>query len=170
MTNKFNAKGAWYNPVTCAQLQIPSRFNATQASFWRSQRTKEGFIYFGSQVELKCYLLLKQCFPDLWIETHNRVNLTPQVTRLSDAITWKIDFCLMRSNVFNSGLPKDIYIEIKGKETAEFRLKRKLLLLNFPGSMYFQADSPTELCAHIQTIQELMENHKSELAAFHNNA
>ena len=100
--SKHGSKGLWFSP------SLGRIFD---------EKLVPDCKYFPSILEFKVYKQLVKIFGDSAIKCHKRVTLVPEVKGRNKAVTWDIDFHIADYR---------IYVEAKGSETPEYKIKREL--------------------------------------------
>lgn len=111
--SKHGSRGLWYSP------SLGRIFD---------EKLVPDCKYFPSILEFKVYKQLVKIFGDSAIKCHKRVTLVPEVKGRNKAVTWDIDFHIADYR---------IYVEAKGSETPEYKIKRELFKHFFTEDVLF---------------------------------
>lgn len=144
----LGTKGCYYHPISKRTEYIPLEFDTASATQYAARLKASGYVYYGSKLELDCYLEFLKFLPAESIQSKPVLTLIPKTSR-NKAITWRIDYMIENSIVW-AELHSPIYIEVKGFETAEYRLKVELFKYRNPDSPLFVIKQVTE----IKTIRD----------------
>jgi len=105
-------------------LVKPWKSAAKKAKFHAIRNTLDGY-HFDSMMEAEFYVWLKKKYgSDILLSVHPKVKLLP-------GINWNLDF-------FFEGQ----WIDVKGAETRDFKLKKKLWMLFGPGDLIIVKKAP----------------------------
>lgn len=120
------AKGTWFNPTIDRIHNWTESLNAKERLEAIESLKADGFMYFGSRLELDFYRYALDFVPKENIILHEPICLIPaQPEYRIKSITWAIDF-KFENNVFNGNLMLPFWVETKGFEERDFKVKYAL--------------------------------------------
>jgi hypothetical protein len=121
-TSKYNNKPVWYDPDR--DLHFP------MLVITKAEAKREGWVYFPSQLEYEVFRAVRAWFAarrlKFTIDFHHTITILPKTESIKP-ITWCVD--LMVSYSPNPAVEpfRTLYIESKGVETDDFKLKMNLM-------------------------------------------
>ncbi|MFN7762540.1 MAG: hypothetical protein ACK5RE_17985 [Pseudanabaena sp.] len=128
MTHKYGAKPVYYNPKTDTAYGVI----AVTAKEWKHN----GGLYFPSTLEYETFRAIRAWFAyrkiQHRIELQHTLTILP-ATKSIKAITWCVDFKIDYKLDLLDPIPTTLYIEAKGIEMDDYKLKMNLLSRFHPG-------------------------------------
>lgn len=122
MSHKYGAKPLWYNEKLDQAFSIIA-ISAKEAS-------QQGWLYFASTLEYEVFRNARAFFSQrnikCKIETQHTIEILPKQDTIK-AITWCVDIKVDYKLDLLDPYPSTLYIEAKGIEMDDYKLKMNLL-------------------------------------------
>lgn len=131
MTHKYNAKPVWYNPKN------DTAYGAV--AIGAKEAREQGYLYFPSTLEYEVFRQTRAFFAlsrlRYSIETQHTIEILPKVETIR-AITWCVDIKVTYYSAKHTDITGVLYVEAKGVETDDYKLKMNLLARFKPEILY----------------------------------
>ena len=122
MSHKYGAKPLWYNPKLDEAYDI--------IPITRDEARKQGWLYFPSTLEYKVFRNVRAFFAKhripCKIETQHTIEILPKLDTIKP-VTWCVDIKVDYKLDPLEPVPSTFYIEAKGIEMDDYKLKMNLL-------------------------------------------